>query len=108
MASFNPNAVSIRAVQPPMLITVMKNLLLYLKRFLKVTLLLNEKCFQMGVIFSSSILLPFFGGFGRISFAGYSRSSFAQVYTAESDVHSSDTPMQPSAYEGMNGASNMG
>ena len=66
----SPKPVSIRAVQPATPITVISRRDLYRKRLRQVTLPLKESRFQKKVNRSSRIRLPFFGAFGRISWAG--------------------------------------
>ena len=68
--SLRPKAVSKRAVEPLIPTTVINNLFLYLNTFLNVTLFENFNFFHIEVIRSNKTLLPGFGDFGLISFAG--------------------------------------
>ena len=77
-AFLSPNPATINEVQPVTPIIVIKNLFLYLKTFLAVTFCVKFKCFQINGIFSKNTLLPGFGAFGLIKFAGVDANVFAQ------------------------------
>ena len=84
--AFNPKPATISAVQPATPITVIRNLALYLKRFLAVTLDVKFICFHINGIFSRRIRLPGLGALGRIRVAALSFNSFKQVNIATAQV----------------------
>ncbi|MNI63417.1 hypothetical protein D3C73_1187860 [compost metagenome] len=65
--SFNPNPTKINAVHPDIPITVIKNLLLYLNKFLIVTFCVNLSFFHIKLMFSNNTFLPAFGALGLIN-----------------------------------------
>ena len=73
--SFRPKPVTKSAVQPLIPITIIKNLFLYLNRFLAETLSRNFIRFHINEILSSTIRLPAVGALGRIRDAAISFNS---------------------------------
>ena len=82
---YKPTLPRIRAVHPPMPRTVIISLDFFLKRFLIVTLLVNESRFQINLIRSRRTRLPGLGAFGRINNAGLTLSSLYEA-TAEAII----------------------
>ena len=73
-------------VETPTDTSIIKKRVLYLNTFLIDDLYLNESRFQIKGIFSSKILPPFFGGFGRKRSAGALFASFMPMENTANNV----------------------
>ena len=102
IVSFIPYPVTRRAVQPPIPITIIKNLCLYRKTFRTETFARKLIWFQSNGMCSSHTLLPLFGDLGRIRFAAVLISSYRQVSHVTPTEHKSATASEAAASPGSN------
>ena len=83
-------------------ISVIKNLFLYLIRFLAETLWEKDNLFHIGVIRSRNTFLPLVGGFGRISCAGTLESAAKHAQNVVTHIHKTATEEARTAYLTLN------
>ena len=95
-----PKPVIIRAVQPPMPITVIQNRFLYRNRLRMVTFQVKDIRFHTGRIRSSSTRRPGLGLLGRMSWAGTAVRAAKQVAKAVPVTHSTAAPTEKRATSG--------
>ena len=98
MESRRPKPVRSSAVQPEIPISVMKNLFLYLIRFLADTLYEKESLLHIGVIRSRNTFFPLAGGFGRISCAGTDERDAKHAHSVTAQMQTTATEVVQTAY----------